>query len=229
MIEGRCRALRWRLLRFGVGCPASRHFPAPSLSRSLFLFLFLVYHPLVIPPLADLRQSTPTLRRSLARHPMPYQNDPKIVRSFYLLISFPRIYPRPRSPRYSPIESGNGGEKNRERKAYGENSVVCSWINGGIPDATSGRYTQGYDAGRPVGWREGGRRKRKAMKPRKAEENIAKRSNGTGSSGSVVFRCTAFNCIPKWLCAKSTRRSSRTLVQPLETRRAGIFAGVNPG
>lgn len=42
MIEGRCRALRWRLLRFGVGCPPSRHFPTPLylfLSLSLFLLL----------------------------------------------------------------------------------------------------------------------------------------------------------------------------------------------
>ncbi|KAG7201939.1 hypothetical protein KM043_004644 [Ampulex compressa] len=26
---------------------------------------------------------------------------------------------------------------------------------------------------------------------------------GTSNSGSIEFRCTAFNCIPKWLCAKS--------------------------
>lgn len=43
-------------------------------------------------------------------------------------------------------------------------------------------------------------------------------SSSGGGGGGIVFHCTAFNCIPKWLCAKSSTPPPSTtlaiLLQP---------------
>jgi len=64
-----------------------------------------------------------------------------------------------------------------------------------------------------------------------AEEGNGSSSSG-GGGGGIVFHCTAFNCIPKWLCAKSSPSSpayhSRNPPPPTGHRRRGIFSAVNP-
>jgi len=54
---------------------------------------------------------------------------------------------------------------------------------------------------------------------------------GGSGGGGIVFHCTAFNCIPKWLCAKSSPPSlahhSRNSPPLAGHRRQGIFS-VNP-
>lgn len=75
----------------------------------------------------------------------------------------------------------------------------------------------------------GGKRQNEAKRNR-AERSGRRGAGNTTGTISVVFRCTAFNCIPKWLCAKSTRRSSSSSSSSplkLADKRAAIFTGVN--